>query len=123
MGDYFRITPDGEVAIDLSRLTREQWAALAEVTADDYVNGRGEDARTVCRVRIRLHDKLGAIVKLGQHLGGFGTNRTVTGPGGGPVQTMAATLELGQLDADGRKALRAYRERRGGRPRILGETI
>jgi phage terminase small subunit len=71
MQDYMRASPDGDPYLDFSRLTRDQAAALAEVTVDDYVEGRGEDARSVKRVKFRLADKLSALEKLGKHLGMF----------------------------------------------------
>ena len=44
---------------------------LAEVTVEDFVDGRGEDARAVKRVKFKLHDKRAALVDLGRHLGMF----------------------------------------------------
>ena len=46
-------------------------AALSEVTVEDYVEGRGEDARQVKRVKFKLHDKQAALVALARHLGRF----------------------------------------------------
>jgi phage terminase small subunit len=68
-GDFFRVTKNGEPAVDFSSLTDDQKAAIAEVTVEDFTEGRGEDAREVRRIRYKLHDKIGALVKLGQHLG------------------------------------------------------
>ena len=64
MGDYLHITSDGDPYIDLSKATPEQLDALGEVTVDDYVEGRGEDARDVKRVKIKLLDKKGSLVDL-----------------------------------------------------------
>ncbi len=61
MMDFIRITSSGEPMIDLSRLTRDQAAALSETQLDDFTEGRGEDARDVRRIKIKLHDKLGAL--------------------------------------------------------------
>lgn len=69
--DYMRITSDGEPAIDLSNLTDDQKAAIAEVTVEDFTEGRGEDARDVRRVRFKLHSKPDALRDLGRHLGIF----------------------------------------------------
>jgi phage terminase small subunit len=75
MADYMRVGPDGDPYLDYSRLTRDQAAALIEVTVDDYVDGRGEDARTVRRVKFKLADKRAALVELGKHFGIFQPDR------------------------------------------------
>lgn len=67
--DYFHLTSEGEPVIDLSDITRDQAAALAELQVEDFVEGRGDDSRQVRRVRIKVADKLRALDQLGQHLG------------------------------------------------------
>ena len=47
MLDYMKSTPDGDPYLGFSALTRDQGAALNEVTIEDFVDGRGEDARAV----------------------------------------------------------------------------
>lgn len=71
MLDYIRIGADGEPSIDLSNITREQAAAIQEVVVEDFVDGRGENARDVRRVRFKLADKKGALDSLAKHLGMF----------------------------------------------------
>jgi phage terminase small subunit len=71
MGDYLKSTSDGDPRFDYSTLTRDQKAALAEVTVEDFVDGRGADARDVRRVKFRLADKIAALERLGRHLGMF----------------------------------------------------
>jgi phage terminase small subunit len=71
MGDYMKSTPEGDPYLDFSALTPDQKAALAEVTVEDFIDGRGEDARAVKRVKFKLHDKQAALVSLGRHLGLF----------------------------------------------------
>ncbi|MCJ2084617.1 terminase small subunit [Methylobacterium sp. E-005] len=71
MQDYMRASPAGDPYLDFSGLTRDQAAALGEVTVEDFKDGRGEDARDVRRVKFKLHDKLSALEKLGKHLGMF----------------------------------------------------
>ena len=71
MADYIRIGADGDPFIDLSDLTREQAAAISETMVEDYYEGRGEDARQVRKVRLKFHDKRGALVDIGKHLGMF----------------------------------------------------
>jgi phage terminase small subunit len=53
--------------VDVSQLTREQTAAIQEVTVDTYMDGAGENAREVKRVKFKLGDKRGALVALGRH--------------------------------------------------------
>ena len=71
MSDYMKSTPEGDPYLDFSALSRDQTAALCEVTVEDYLDGRGEDARQVKRVKFKLHDKRAALVDLGRHLGLF----------------------------------------------------
>ena len=66
--DYVTPQKDGSVVIDLSELTRDQAAALGEVTVDEYIEGKGDSAREVKRVRFKMLNKLEALEKLGKHL-------------------------------------------------------
>jgi len=71
MEDYVRVTESGDTVVDLSSLDRDKWAAVQEITVDEYTDGRGEDARPVKRVKFKLADKRSALVDLGRHLGLF----------------------------------------------------
>jgi hypothetical protein len=71
MMDFIGITSDGDPYVDLSKLTRAKAAGLVDFSVDDYADGRGEDARQVKRVRIKIGDQKGALVALGKHLGLF----------------------------------------------------
>jgi phage terminase small subunit len=75
MADYMKSTPEGDPYLDFSSLTRDQTAALAEVSVEDFVDGRGKGARAVKRVKFKLHDKRAALVDLGRHLGLFEPKR------------------------------------------------
>lgn len=79
--DYVRVTDEGDAVIDLSALTRDQAAAISELTVEEYMDGRGEDAREVKRIKFKLADKRGALDSLGKHLGMFieRHEHTVTG--------------------------------------------
>ena len=66
-----RIGEDGDPYVDMSNLTRAQAAALQEFVVEDFKDGRGEDARDVRRIRIKMRDKLRPLVELGKHLGIF----------------------------------------------------
>jgi phage terminase small subunit len=67
MLDYMKVGPKGDPVLDLSTLTRDRGAVVHEVTVDTYVEGRGDEAREVKRVRFKLCDKLGALRDLGRH--------------------------------------------------------
>lgn len=71
MADYMKATAGGDPYLDFSSLTRDQAAALVEVTVEDYTEGRGDDARDVKRVKFKLADKRASLVDLGRHLGMF----------------------------------------------------
>lgn len=86
MQDYMRVGADGDPYLDFSGLSRDQAAALIEVTVEDFKEGRGEDARDVRRVKFKLADKKGALVDIGKHLGMFKDRVEHSGPGGGPVE-------------------------------------
>lgn len=73
--DFVKSTTKGDPYVDLSGMTREQGAALSEITIDDYVEGRGEDARDVKRIRVKMSDKRGALCDIGKHLGMFRENQ------------------------------------------------
>jgi phage terminase small subunit len=57
MGDYLRAQPGGDPYPDFSMLTRDQAAALREVTVNTYVEGHGENARAVRLIKFKLGDR------------------------------------------------------------------
>lgn len=85
MADYMTVGPDGDPQLHFSDLTHEQTAALAEVTVDTYIEGRGENAQKVKKVRFKLHDKRAALVSLGQHYGLFKDRVEHSGKDGAPL--------------------------------------
>jgi phage terminase small subunit len=74
MLDYITVGPNGMVRVDLSRLTRDQAAAISEITVEEFTERTGEDEdgkptfENVKRVKFKLSDKRGALVDLGKHL-------------------------------------------------------
>jgi phage terminase small subunit len=71
MLDYIQTQEDGSAYVDLSKLTREQAAAIGEITSETYMEGAGDEARPVKRTKFKLVDKRAALVDLGKHLGMF----------------------------------------------------
>jgi hypothetical protein len=101
---YLSVSSEGDPVIDLSELSDDQYAALAEVTVEDFVDGRAGSeeilepqaqggelrrrrGRDVRRVKFRLHNKQAALVSILDHLGGFPARKhELTGAGGGPIE-------------------------------------
>lgn len=88
MQDYMSVTQEGEPFADLSKLTRDQAAAITEFTVEDFTEGRGDDARDVRRVKFKLADKRAALVDIGKHLGMFKDKLELTGKDAGPIETI-----------------------------------
>ncbi len=77
--DYVNITEEGDAFVDLSGLTQEQAAAIQEVTVNEYMEGKGKDARKVKRTRLKLVDKIRSLDLLGRHLKLFTDRMEVSG--------------------------------------------
>jgi phage terminase small subunit len=71
MQDYLKIGDNGEPIFNYAAITRDQAAAIQEIIIEEYVAGRGENARDVRRIRFKLADKRAALTDLGRHLGLF----------------------------------------------------
>lgn len=69
LANLIHVTPDGDPFVDISKAGPNEREALAEATIEDFVAGRGEDAREVRRVRVKLHPKLSALEALAKHHG------------------------------------------------------
>jgi len=67
MFDYLSVDDDERVHVDLARLAHAKGAPVSELTVE-YGAADGE-GKPVQRVRLRLHDKYGALVALARHLG------------------------------------------------------
>lgn len=93
--NYSRLVGDARV-IDMSATTDDELAALSEMTIEEFTEGRGKDAREVRKVKIKLHDKKGALVDLGKHLGMFKERIEVGGANGGPLQIVV--IDYGKAD-------------------------
>jgi hypothetical protein len=78
---------------------------VAEVRFDRIMDGKGEDAVAVERIKIKLHDKRAALVSLGQHLGMFVASHKHEGGDGGPIiheHRSAVLAEISRLISAGR---------------------
>jgi hypothetical protein len=83
--DYIERLDDGGATVNLRKATREQMAAVAEITIDEIVSGGKDDQERVKRTRIKLHPKLTALRMLGQHFNAWTPPR----PGDGdPLGTL-----------------------------------
>ncbi len=82
---------------DLGALTDEQAATIKSVVIDTYMDGAGDDAREVKRVRVELHDKRGALAELRDHHEPRKLKLEHTGKDGGPIETKDTT-ERNELD-------------------------
>jgi phage terminase small subunit len=67
MLDYMRLGDHGAAYIDFNDLTRDQAAAIQEITVDEYMVGSGEAAREVRKTKFKLADKRGALELLARH--------------------------------------------------------
>lgn len=85
MLDYVNVNDGGDPVPDFSKLTRDQAAAISEVTIEEYTEGRGDDAERVKRTKFKLSDKRAALVDMGRHLGMFKDKLELTGADGNPM--------------------------------------
>ena len=104
MGDYVVIDEHGEPYIDMNKIPEsereDRLAAIAEVTVEDFMDGRGEDAREIRKVKFKLHDKLSALDKLTKMVGGYAPEQLqISGPNGEPIQTRNVTVTMSAEEA------------------------
>lgn len=78
MLDYITPQADGTAIVDLSKLTRDQAAAISEVRVDVTASGDDDARETVKKVTFKLADKRGSLELLGKHLGLFPNKVDVT---------------------------------------------
>lgn len=95
MGDYI----DTEGRVILANLTREQTAAISEITTETYQDGKGPDAETIKRVKLKLHDKPRSLELLGRQFGLSNVNVSLTIKDERPDLSLASDDDLEVLDA------------------------
>ena len=66
MLDYLPVGPHGDPVLDFSQLTRSGRSARRS-DGQDFVDGGGENARELRRMRIKLANRINALELLGKH--------------------------------------------------------
>lgn len=94
---FFKVNKDGDPYVDLRDATEADLDLLREVQVEDFVDGRGEDARMVRKVKIKLADPMPALNLIAQHLGMV--VKRLAGADGGPVK-VEAVPDLSGLSTD-----------------------
>lgn len=75
MASIVHVTPDGDPYIDLGRASLDEMAALAEVSIEDFTDGREVDEegntikRDVRRVKAKPHNKIAALTLIAKSHG------------------------------------------------------
>ena len=93
-GDQRRVMtwgPSGVKLRDSSELTSDEAAIVAEVS--ESVTAAGGT------LKLKTHDKVGALKLLGEHLGMFKQRVEVTGKDGGPVESTTVTVDDAAIEA------------------------
>lgn len=92
MGDYLNPDIDEETGrvnptIDITKATRDQMAALTDVSVDTLSD------KVTIRTKIKLADKRGALELLGKHLGMFNNKIVLTGDQDVPIQIVRRIVD------------------------------
>jgi phage terminase small subunit len=89
MADYVTVGDDGQADINLAGLSRDQMAAIQEITVDTTGGSGDGERRRVLRTRFKLADRGINLERLSKIRGYMTEKKQVehTGAGGGPIQT------------------------------------
>jgi phage terminase small subunit len=97
--DFMTINPDGSPVFNFSNMTDANWAALGEVTVEEFKDGRS-DQREVRRIKVKKDSKLAAIELMAKLLGFMKEEVTVKHD---HQHTILGTI-LMEIDAEARAA-------------------
>lgn len=111
MADFTAFDEEGNPVLDFSDVDRDKMAAVREITSEVYTEGRGENASRVKRTKFSLYDKRAALMDLAKLEGHVVDRQQLTGPNGGPLQTVNAhVVSSAELTPETRAKLRAALE-------------
>lgn len=86
--------PDGGEVLVVKNVVTNLVEIIGSAEVDDETAGAISEISQNEKggVKIKLHDKPGSLEKLGRHLGMFPGKVEVSGPGGGPIETISTTM-------------------------------
>ena len=90
----FLVTPDvGQPYLDLSEATPEQLASIEGLQLDT-VREKGDDGRTIDKIKVTLPGKLKTLELIGKHVDvqAFADRKEIGGIGGGPLEVKDVTM-------------------------------
>lgn len=101
MANYLNVDDEGNARVDLSEVSKEEWAAVSEVTVDEQIivgktDKEGNETKPTLlnrKTKLKLHDKKSVLVPLGQHYGGFKQNTKVEHSGSVTVAQMLEEID------------------------------
>lgn len=107
MKDYVRFDDPGGPMFDLQNISDDAASVIKEITLETYTEGKGEAKREVKKINLKLHDKKGALIDLGKHLGLFkeadGKNPNVPGQfdrDGNPVGQIPEHADISRFEIE-----------------------
>ena len=98
MMDMTEANKDGDLVFRLDDLTEQESAAISEYVVEEYMEGRGPNAKPVKKVRVKMHDKRQALDSLARINGMFNDKMEVKGE-----LTLSERLQRGRARAAGEK--------------------
>ena len=69
LSTFLKIDSEGLPSWDFTDATDEQLSLISEITNESHLEGEGNSARTVTKVKVKMYDKMKALHDLGTHLG------------------------------------------------------